>query len=409
VIDSLRVGLPALDVSTRELAIGSAEMQRLFQSFLDDVRHGGGAMLLRGQYGEGKTFMLTMLEEIARESGFITARTEIDATENRLSKPHYVYHDFLRNLRLPDSGQGGAPALALKVREVLATDCPGGAYRRMRYLEDRLGCYPLSWLLADHELIYKPELIQLLECDPNCRVTRAREAHCICPPKRARQWPAFTAGTQGDFASFVLSGIGRLATLLGYKGLILIMDEMEKWADLNWTEQSRAGNLLGGLIWGARAEEGQRKCEPHACMFGSGRNNACDHPEDLAHSGRCGGYPFSTIRRSHVGIAIAVTPRGQDDPALQWSRYGELLEGAVPTLTTERLRCYTRLVVPYYAKAYGLEPPSDKVVEDIRNQALNEWRRHGGLTTRSGVQAVIKALDDQRHRGWGDGSHERRC
>jgi hypothetical protein len=46
-----------------------------------------------------------------------------------------------------------------------------------------------------------------------------------------------------------LSGIGRLARLLGYKGFIIILDEMEKWHELNWVEQSRAGNLLQATSW----------------------------------------------------------------------------------------------------------------------------------------------------------------
>ena len=52
-------------------------------------------MTLKGAYGQGKSFALTMLEEVACESGFVTARTEIDAAENRLSKPHHIYYSFM--------------------------------------------------------------------------------------------------------------------------------------------------------------------------------------------------------------------------------------------------------------------------------------------------------------------------
>ena len=83
IIQSLRVGLPSLDDRTRQLAVGFEETKRFITRFLTDIgQEGGGAMTLRGSYGQGKTFALRMLEELALENGFLTARTEIDATEN---------------------------------------------------------------------------------------------------------------------------------------------------------------------------------------------------------------------------------------------------------------------------------------------------------------------------------------
>jgi hypothetical protein len=197
-------------------------------------------------------------------------------------------------------------------------------------------------------------------------------------------WPAFTAGTQGDFASFVLSGIGRLARVLGYKGFVLIMDEMEKWRELNWAEQSRAGNLLGGLIWGATADEGHR-----------GMN---DHPDTVYHSGRCGGYPFTTERRCHVGLAIAMTPRDDDEADYIWSSYGLVEVGSVRSLSEELLFEYCRRVVPFFARAFAVKPPQEEELKFIAGEAVEIWRKHGDLNTRYGVQAAIAAFDLWRDR-----------
>jgi len=195
-------------------------------------------------------------------------------------------------------------------------------------------------------------------------------------------WPAFTAGTQGDFASFLLSGIGRLARLLGHKGLIVIMDEMEKWNRMNWNEQCRAGNLLGGLIWGATAESGIRE--------------KYDNPKILTHSGRCGGYPFTTLGRNHVGVAIAMTPREHESPEKLWAQYGPILVGEVPPFTESRLVEYCRLVLPVVAEAYGLSSPTEEELDEIISQARQTWRKSGNMTTRSGVQSVIAAFDSWR-------------
>jgi hypothetical protein len=339
-------------------------------------------MTLKGAYGHGKTFALTLLEELAREAGFITAVTEIDATENRLNKPHHIYHDLMQSLRLPGVPGRGARGFALKFHAFMQQRFPGRPYEGMQWLEEQLGCFPLSWLLSDPALPSKPELLGVLEGDPNYPVHRARSRH-ISPPS-PRTWPAFTAGTQGDFASFILSGVGRVARLLGFKGFVVIMDEMEKWYELNWTEQARAGNLLGGLIWGATADEGHRGMH--------------DHPDILSHSGRCGGYPFTTERRCHLGLAIAMTPRDDDESERLWSFYGPTLAGYVPFFTEELLFEYCRRVVPFFAAAFAVRHPQEEELKFIAGEAVEIWRKHAELNTRFGVQAVITAFDNWRDR-----------
>lgn len=381
VIESLRVGLPSLDGSTRRLAVGSKEMESLIKSFLRYIDSDGGcAMIMKGAYGQGKTFALTMLEEIAHESGFITVRTEIDATENQLNKPHHIYCDMMKHLRMPDCHAAGVRGLAVKTHEMIQQQAPRDRSERQRWLNEQLECSALAWLFSDPLFVNKESLLGLLECDPNVPVSVARQSHAF--PPQPSQWPAFTAGTQGDFASYLLSGIGRLARLLGYKGLLIILDEMEKWNQLNWKEQCRAGNLLGGLIWGATAEQGSR--------------GKYDNPRILTHSGRCGGYPFTTINRNYVGVAIAMTPREHDDPEHLWSQYGPILVGQVQPFTERRLIRYCHLVMPVIAEAYGQAPPTKEELEEIASEATQTWRMHGDMTTRSGVQAAIAAFDNWR-------------
>lgn len=384
IIESLRVGLPSLDGSTRRLAVGFREIESLINRFLGDIdTDGGGAMILKGEYGQGKTFALMILEQIALESGFVAVRTEIDATENRLNKPHHIYRNLIRNLRLPRVRGLGVHALVCKTVDLLAKECGGNAQTRQRWLNEQLGCFPLAWLLSDPDILRRPHLLGILECDPNFPAAWARTYHTIPPVPRT--WPAFNIGTQGDFASFILSGIGRLARLLGFRGFVIILDEMEKWHLLNWTEQIRAGNLLGGLIWGATAEEGHRGCG--------------DHPHALEHSKRCGGHPFTTEKRCHSGLAIAMTPRGHENPDEIWYQYGgPILVGEVPRLTRTQLIEHARLVAPFFAEAYGLAPPSDEELDKIAKDAMYTWRKYDDLTTRSGVQSVIAAFDSWRER-----------
>jgi hypothetical protein len=294
----------------------------------------------------------------------------------------------MRQLRLPDDPGRGPRALAARAAEFVRRNGNGAlsGHHRAREnfagLRDELGCEPLAWLLSDPDLPQNDLLLGLLACEPGISAAAARNKHAL--PAEPRVWPAFNAGTQGDFASYLLSGLGRLSRCLDYKGFIIILDEMEKWQDLNWKEQSRAGNLLGGLIWGASAEEGRR--------------GAADEPRPLGHSGRCGGYPFTTPKRCHVGIAIAMTPRGPDGPESDWSQYGLLEIADLPTISERGLLEYGRRIAPRFATAYGLEAPAGDDLRRILEEARSNWVERVDFTTRWGVQAVIAALDAWRDR-----------
>jgi hypothetical protein len=173
--------------------------------------------------------------------------------------------------------------------------------------------------------------------------------------------------------------------MLGYKGFVVIMDEMEKWHELNWFQQTQAGNLLGGLIWGATAEVNSRgaKNEPKV--------------EGFTHSNRCGGYPFTTELRCHIGIAIAMTPpRDYDISDELWSRYGTINNANVPTIKKDKLFKYCERVVPIFAEAYGLAEPKPDELDHIATNAIKIWQTHSELNTRYGVQAVIAAFDHWR-------------
>ena len=135
------------------------------------------------------------------------------------SKPHHIYRNLMRNLRLPGVDGPGVRALASKTNELLAKENRGNAVQRERWLTKQLGCYPLAWLLSDPDMPQKPRLLGILEYDPNYPVTAARMQHVHWVG--AKVWPPVIYGTQGDFASYVLSGIGRLAASSGIGGSLL--------------------------------------------------------------------------------------------------------------------------------------------------------------------------------------------
>ncbi len=388
--DSLRTGLSPTTVGFRQLAVGIAPIEQRVQNLLDDVaKDGGRSVVLRGAYGQGKTFCLDVLKQMALESGYLVASTEIDAFENQLQKPDRIYRSLMKNLRIPGNVPQGVRGLAqfahafLFKKSIKGTDDSRNADTVRRMLMSEIQCKPLAWLLSDPNLMKKPLLLDLLACEPGIPLAAARRSHSI--HGLPRDWPAFNAGTQGDFASYVLSGIGRLSRLLGFQGLVIVLDEMEKWQDLDWKTQSKAGNLLGGLIWGASAEDGKRNCKKPA--------HDCDHSNSLRHSWRNHGYPFSTVDRCFLGLAIAMTPRDEDSPEVKWSNFGLLEVVDLPRFEAVQLEEYCQRVFPLYCKANDIDA---SLPHQISDEALQRWRNRGDGSTRSAVQSVVEAFDAWR-------------
>jgi len=393
VLDSLRNGLPPMHTDAQGFAVGFSEMQRAISQFLAEVRNvGGSAMVIRGEYGQGKTFALKAMEETALAAGYVTARTEIDATENQLDKPHHVYRDLLRNLRLPGRNGGGIETLAKKTTAEISRHVQNSTSPEYRSLhavnwlqdEKHLDCYPLAWLVSDPCVAEKRELLGLLCCEPEVRLATARAAHAW---DSMDCWPNFRSATQGAFASYLLSGLGRLCRIIGYKGLIILMDEMENWQHLNWVAQSRAGNLLGGLIWGATAPLGNR----------------ADHhrPQTIHHSPRCRGFPFTTQPRCHLGVAVTMTPRGAYGPEQMWAEYGPLTVTSLPHAAAEHVLELCKHVASHYCVAYRLNGVAPESLSEIQRDAVARWRAGGAFTIRHAVQHVLATFDAWRARSDG--------
>lgn len=391
-IESLRNGLPPVSVEAHTLAVGLEDLKNRVDGFLAEVANNGGAVdVVRGAYGQGKSLSLNLAAELALQKGFWVAHTEVDATERRLDRPSNIYRSLMQSLRIPGGRARGVSELAAKVSSFTRrrAGVDGNHYlanlkSTRAWLEREVECPPLAWLLSDPDLVNKEELCGLLEGDAGRSIAQARGQHII--PGSTRDWPKFSAGSQGDFACFLLSGLGRLSRLLGDNGLVVILDEMEKWEDLSWSQQTRAGNLIGGLIWGATEQYGRRERS-------TWQHKNVHQPEALQHSGRAGGFPFTTLRRSHLGLVIALTPRGDEGPEALWGQFGPIKIFDLPEFTQGKFNTYIATASAHYAAAYGLPGPD---IHYVSSRAHSLWREFGDGSTRTAVRAAIQALDEWR-------------
>jgi hypothetical protein len=209
-IESLRNGLPPVSVDAHKLTVGLENLEPHVNGLLDLVEQKGGAVkIVRGAYGQGKTLSLNLTAEFALQRGFWVAQTEVDASERRLDKPSNIYRGLMQSLRIPRASGRGVAELAIRIssltRERVGVD-GNHVYRNIAatraWLETELACPPLAWLLCDPALPNKQMLRGLLEGDSGWPIGAARKQHII--PGTPYDWPKFSAGSQGDFASFLL-------------------------------------------------------------------------------------------------------------------------------------------------------------------------------------------------------------
>lgn len=111
VIESLRKGIPP-DGFVRQFTVGRASEVAQLTERLDDVVP--GALLLKANYGSGKTHLLRFIRECALEKGFAVSSVTLDSKSGvRFNRMDQVFGAVCRNIEVPGVSRqkGIRPAL----------------------------------------------------------------------------------------------------------------------------------------------------------------------------------------------------------------------------------------------------------------------------------------------------------
>jgi hypothetical protein len=104
-IHRLRAGLPPAD-RLEDLTVGATEVLPLLRALLQPDGVGGRCLLVIGDYGHGKTHVLTLFRELAHASNLATCQLSIDGAASALNHPQRFLPGLLSTLCVP-----GRPAL----------------------------------------------------------------------------------------------------------------------------------------------------------------------------------------------------------------------------------------------------------------------------------------------------------
>jgi hypothetical protein len=250
VVEALRAGIPTR-VSTRELPDLRVALTNTIRKDLEQFAQGDRPQgrLAWGAYGQGKTHMLTTIEHVALDLGFAVSRVSL----SREVSCHHLFNFYGRvaaALRTPDSKVLGLErSLNRKTGQNLLASAiaqPG------RYL------HPLPALVLEDYFYGSGEDQEMLYGDLMGTRLTSPELKRIHRNSRGEALPKFETNfraTQHGSAYFGM--MADAIQLCGYKGWVLLLDEVELIGRLGKVSRLQAYRNLNWLLqWPKRRWDG---------------------------------------------------------------------------------------------------------------------------------------------------------
>lgn len=248
-IEAINLGVvPPDPEQLLHFTMNGAALTKRIRSDLDAAPRKGLCKVVLGHYGTGKTHYLQLVRSVALQSGWVVSFVEFDPKAADPAKPHLVYRHLMSSLEFPPREDGSvAKGFLGFVKEVrahwmradirhlpLLSKNPWlleGLHTLLAHNHDEederyvAGC---SWLAGDKQL----SAIRGL----------AKEA------KVAARVPSMPASKESaEIYAFHLAVVDEIVKQLGYKGLLLILDEAEHVRGYSVRRQERANNFFDYL------------------------------------------------------------------------------------------------------------------------------------------------------------------
>ena len=246
--EAVNLGVVPPDSSSLiEMSIGGEHISTEVRIGLDSQPHAGLCKVVFGNYGTGKSHYLHLASVIARRSGWVVSYLEFDPKAVDPAKPHLVYREIMSKLKFPDREDGTA-SLGVHdfIREIKnnwekVRDLPMlKASPWFRYGLETLMFFPhnddpeyvsgCDWLAGKSVPITGPGSIRSLARSTNIN------SRIIPNMPKVRE--------TSEIYVFHLVVVNEICKALGYKGLLIILDEAEHVRGYNVTRKTKANNLF---------------------------------------------------------------------------------------------------------------------------------------------------------------------
>ncbi len=237
-VEALRLGVvPAAGLFA--LTVGRARELRRLNRLLDSG-DGTGMLIIEGHYGSGKSHLIGLAAQEARQRGWVLASATFDPLEVPPSHPLRIYRALVCAMQVPGGvGRGLLPLLQQ------AHAAPEGTVAAHRWLDAGRFAAGLLHEGRDEELAL--DVLELLHGRAAGAAgpldARLRRAGYRGP--RLLSLPDYR--TFGQVLAHLLSGIGAWSQALGHRGLLVLLDEAEYLDRLGPSARSLADQVLRHL------------------------------------------------------------------------------------------------------------------------------------------------------------------
>jgi len=252
VVEQLRYGVPPPE-HVREFTVGrESQLRALEDSLARPIEGRGSALLVKANYGSGKSHLLRVVREMALEAGYAVSYVVVDSAGGvRFNRMDTIFGAICRELQAKGHAYKGVGALF----ETFANRPPGGMSKDLEQIRRRISSDG-KWDLSDYlksPAIYVAlrawicaggqearDLIRdWLENPQNYRGQRKQlylglvEGHrrAFRDPRREWQFYAdevFSFHTSGHLQAWgALADFDLLARASGLRGFVLLFDEFE--------------------------------------------------------------------------------------------------------------------------------------------------------------------------------------
>ncbi|GAC1544890.1 MAG: hypothetical protein NVS2B7_19430 [Herpetosiphon sp.] len=339
-LEALRIGIvPVQDVETLTIGL-EAERVSLDRALARSKERGGDVEAIIGDYGFGKSHFVELAARRALREQFLVTTTSLDLVEVPPSKASEIYRSLIRSLRYPDRAEHGlAPLLAQALEHPgVVTDF---AAQSPRPADDPLVAALRALTDCPSQRAYDDIILWLSgQIKPTADLRS-----CMRKPPRL-----YLAGEVARQYSYLLTGISVLASMLGYAGLAVLIDESEHYSLLRARQRDRADAFFKALVYAALG--------PGNC-----RVDPLTIPD---HSRTEYGLTFAT--NPHLFFLFALTESENRMPVDAWLSPSQIIR--LDDRFIERdIREFFQMLLRYHSLAYGYPypPPTEHYGEIVQS------------------------------------------
>ncbi len=338
------------------------EIGEIKECFKEVENEGASSAIIIGEYGTGKTHFLDLISTFALREGYVVAKAEMDTYEIRPHRPKRVFSALMENIKWEVN------SCSRRLRDFFDIAIQNRSVVEVMKNHKFFG--PVIDTIIKKKNDDIEGLYNYLEAKDGMRIDLISKQY-----KNYRLQALYDYGQAADLYCYILTGLSYAARKLGFKGLVVLIDEAESIYSINYAEQIKANNFIKGLL----------------CAAGKK-----DYKDDsLLHSRIDRSFPYCYIYPNYLFVVFAMTARFEDYDEPDWYREIRKIELS-PIDENDMQEIYNKLKEIYKIAYPSFHLDNEYDLQDIIFQIWRDFEIER-IEFRQAIKSIIEALDIKRH------------